>query len=137
MGRIIGIDFGAKRTGIATTDPLRIIASALTTVESETVIEFLKKYVASEVVDEFVVGLPLNLNNQETDGTALVRAFLIQLEAVFPDKKIATHDERFTSKMALQTMILGGSSKKDRKVKGNLDKISAQIILQEYMEKRF
>ncbi len=136
MGRFVAIDFGGKRTGIATTDTLKIIASALTTVESEKAVDFLKNYCQTEPVDAIVVGLPINLNGEETHGTALVKVFLEKLKLTLPEMQIDTHDERFTSKMAVQSMIAAGTSKKNRQVKGNVDKISAVIILQEYMTKK-
>jgi putative Holliday junction resolvase len=136
LGRFIAIDYGGKRTGIAVTDPSKIIASALTTVESEKAVDFLKNYCQSEPVDSIVVGLPINLNGEATHGTALVKIFLEKLKLALPEMPIDTHDERFTSKMAVQSMIAAGTSKKNRQVKGNVDKISAVIILQEYMTKK-
>jgi len=134
MGRILAIDYGLKRTGIAVTDTNRIIATALETVESSTLIKFLTTYFQKEPVDLLVVGMPKRLNNEDTDMTAPVRKLIELLQKTFPDKPIALIDERFTSSIALQTMIDGGMSKKDRRVKGNVDKISATLILQSYME---
>lgn len=133
MPRILAIDYGAKRTGLAVTDPLKIIASALETVPSETLIAYLKKYMVSEEVEAFVVGMPKNLDGSDTDGTVYVKRLLEELKTHFP--AIPTHmvDERYTSKMAVQAMIAGGMKKKDRQVKGNIDKISAVIILQGFM----
>lgn len=134
MGRILAIDYGGKRTGIAVTDPLQLIATSLETVPSHELIAFLKQYLQKEKVDAFVVGMPKKLDNTDTNGTLLVNRFLVQLEKEFADMPVHLIDERFTSKMAMDTMIAGGMKKKDRRVKGNVDKISAVIILQSYME---
>jgi len=134
LPRILAIDYGAKRTGVAVTDPLKIIASALETVPSEKMIEYLKVYTQKEEVEAFVVGMPKNLDGSVTDGTIYVERFVEVLKANFPLTPIHLHDERFTSKMAVQAMIAGGMKKKDRRVKGNIDKISAVIILQSFME---
>lgn len=133
MPRILAIDYGAKRTGLAVTDPSKIIASALETVPTDKLLEYLKKYTQTEAVEAFVVGMPKNLDGTATDGTAYVERFVIELKNSFPETPIHLHDERFTSKMAMQTMIAGGMKKKDRQVKGNIDKISAVIILQSFM----
>ena len=133
MPRILAIDYGAKRTGLAVSDPLKIIASALETVPSETLIVYLKKYMQSEEVEAFVVGMPKNLDGSDTHGTSYVNRLLEELKTHFPDTPVHLADERFTSKMAVQTMIAGGMKKKDRQVKGNIDKISAVIILQGFM----
>jgi putative holliday junction resolvase len=134
MPRILAIDYGAKRTGLAVTDPSKIIASALETVATDKLLEYLKKYTQTEAVEAFVVGMPKNLNGTSTDSTAYVKRFVVELKNIFPETPIHLHDERFTSKMAVQTMIAGGMKKKDRQVKGNIDKISAVIILQSFME---
>jgi len=136
MGRILAIDYGTKRTGIAVTDPLRIIATALDTVESSQLIEFLKKYFQREGVDEVVIGMPKQMNNQDSETAPAVRKFVEHFKNTFPEKPISLADERFTSSMAHRTMIDGGMSKKNRQVKGNVDKISATIILQSYMESK-
>lgn len=133
MPRLLAIDYGAKRTGIAVSDPLKIIASALETVPSNTLIDYLKKYIQSEPVEAFIVGMPKNLDGSETDGTAYVKRLLEELKTNFPTMPVHLQDERFTSKMAVQTMIAGGMKKKDRQIKGNVDKISAVIILQGFM----
>lgn len=133
MPRLLAIDYGAKRTGIAVSDPLQIIASALETVPSNTLIDYLKKYIQSEPVEAFIVGMPKNLDGSETDGTVYVKRLLEELKANFPTIPVHLQDERFTSKMAVQTMIAGGMKKKDRQIKGNVDKISAVIILQGFM----
>ncbi|MFM8914592.1 MAG: Holliday junction resolvase RuvX [Flammeovirgaceae bacterium] len=133
MGRILSIDYGTKRTGLAVTDPLRIIATALETVESAKLIEFLKKYFEREVVDEVVIGMPKQMNNQESDTAGAVRQFIEKFKKAFPEKPIDTYDERFTTSIAQQAMIMGGMKKKDRQVKGQTDRISAVLILQDYM----
>ncbi len=133
MGRILAIDYGKKRTGIAVTDPLRIIATPLETVLSQEVLNFLKAYLQKETVDEFVVGMPKTLLNEDSEIAPLVRRFVEELKKTFPEKTIHLADERFTSSMARQAMIDGGMKKKDRQVKGNVDKISATIILQSFL----
>ncbi len=134
LPRIIAIDYGSKRTGLATTDPLKIIATALDTVRSFEVLTFLKKYTDTEIVEAFVVGMPKQLDNSDSSNAASVRGFIKQLKKTFPDTAVFEHDERFTSKMALQAMIMSGSKKSDRREKGNIDKISATIILQSFLE---
>jgi putative Holliday junction resolvase len=136
MGRIVAIDYGSKRVGLAVTDPLQIIATALDTVHSKDVIVYLKAYEAKEGIDVFVVGMPKRLDNTETNATPLVKAFVKNLQKNFLSTPVHLHDERFTSSMALQTMIDGGMKKKDRQVKGNVDKISATIILQSFLEQK-
>ncbi|MEO5976726.1 MAG: Holliday junction resolvase RuvX [Chryseolinea sp.] len=135
MGRILAIDYGRKRTGIAVTDPLRIIATALDTVESHQLIQFLKTYLSKESVDEFVVGMPKTLMNDDSENAPLVRTFVDVLKKTFPDKPIHLADERFTSSIAKRSMIESGMKKKDRQVKGNVDKISAVIILQSFLSR--
>ncbi len=137
MSRILAIDLGTKRTGLAVTDPLQILANPLETVETGQLMLFLKAYFAKEEVKTLVLGLPTRLNGEETEMTPKVLKLKEELEKVFPDKKIALVDERFTSKLAMQSMIAMGSKKKDRKEKaGNLDKVSAAIILQSYLEQK-
>ena len=136
MGRILAIDYGLKRTGLAVTDTQRIIATALETVPSSELLKFLKSYFQKETVDQLVLGMPKKLNNTDTDMTQPVRELVKQLQEKFPDKPVALIDERFTSSIAMQTMIAGGMKKKDRRIKGNVDKISATIILQSYMESK-
>ena len=133
MGRIVAIDYGLKRTGIAVTDPLRIIASPLETVSTSELLSFLKKYVIKETVDEFVVGMPKTLSNKDSEIAPSVRLFVDELKKLFPEKPVHLADERFTSSMAQRALIEGGMKKKDRQVKGNVDKVSAAIILQGYM----
>lgn len=136
MARILAIDYGKKRTGLAVTDPLQIIASSLTTVETSQLNGFLKDYFAKEEVEKVVIGLPKNLDGSATDGTPLVESFLAFFKKNYPSIPIATIDERFTSKIAKQTMISSGMKKKDRQNKGNVDMISATIILQDFLNRQ-
>jgi len=133
LGRILAIDYGKKRTGLAVTDPLQIIATALDVIDSATLLSYLKSYFGKEQVDSIVIGLPKNLKNQETDMTAEVRNIADKIQKKFPDKPLHFLDERFTTSIAHQAMITGGMKKKDRQVKGNADKISATIILQDFL----
>ena len=134
MGRILAIDYGSKRTGLAVTDPMRIIATALDTVSSSELLTFLKSYCQKESVDVFVIGMPKTLKNEDSEMAPRIRKFIQELKNAFPEKPVHEVDERFTSSMAQRTMIEGGMKKKDRQVKGNVDKISATIILQSYMD---
>ena len=134
MGRILAIDYGTKRVGLAVTDPLKIIATALDTVPAQEILPYLQQYIDREGVELLVVGLPKKLSSEDTNNTAPVKAFVKQLEKAFPKIPVVLVDERFTSKIALDTMIAGGTKKKDRRDKARLDKISATIILQSYME---
>ncbi|MEQ8581196.1 MAG: Holliday junction resolvase RuvX [Marinoscillum sp.] len=136
MPRILALDYGAKRTGIAVTDPLGIIATPLETVRSHDLMDFLKAYFEKEDVSEVVMGMPMNTDGQPTNATPLVEAAVNRFRKLFPDKKLFLHDERFTSKMALDAMIAGGTKKKDRQKKENIDRISATIILQSYLASR-
>ncbi|MBL7918183.1 MAG: Holliday junction resolvase RuvX, partial [Bacteroidia bacterium] len=120
--------------GLAVTDPLRIIATALETIHSKDVVAFLKEYISKEKVDIIVVGEPKTLKNDKSDSARFIDPFVVHLERTFPEIKIVRYDERFTSAIAQQAMLLGGMKKKDRKNKENVDKISATIILQDYME---
>lgn len=133
MSRILAIDYGLKRTGLAVTDPLKIIATALETVETSTLLSYLQKYMAREPVERLVLGYPLRLNSQETEMTPHVRALEEKLKSSFPAIPISRIDERFTSSLAKQALIAGGMKKKDRRVKGNVDKVSAVLILQSYL----
>lgn len=133
MSRILAIDYGKKRTGLAVTDPLKMIASGLTTVATHDLIPYLKKYLAQEAVELFLIGEPKNLDGSATHATPLVTECIRILEKNFPNVPIKKVDERFTSKMAFQTMIDSGLKKKDRQNKGLVDEISATIILQEYL----
>ncbi|MEO9872915.1 Holliday junction resolvase RuvX [Ekhidna sp.] len=134
MPRILAIDYGAKRTGLAVTDPMSIIASALDVLPSHTLEEFLKSYFQKEEVVRVVIGMPKNTDGRDTNATPLVQAFINRFKKVFPSMELVLHDERFTSKMAMDAMIAGGMKKKDRRNKGNVDKVSATIILQSYLE---
>jgi putative holliday junction resolvase len=136
MGRIIGIDYGQKRTGIAVTDPLQIIANSLASVHSGDVISYLVSYLSKENVDAFVVGYPVQMNNTPSESIKYIDPFIEKLKKTFPGKPVYTVDERFTSKLAVQTMIMGGVKKKNRQNKGLVDAISATIILQSFMEGR-
>lgn len=136
MPRILAIDYGLKRTGIAVTDPMQIIATALETVDTTQLIPFLKKYFEKEQVSEMVIGMPKRLDNTDSDTANAVRKFIELFKQNFPQIPITEVDERFTSSLALDAMISGGMKKKDRQVKGNVDKISATLILQNYMEKK-
>lgn len=137
MPRILAIDLGTKRTGLAVTDPLKILANPLETIETGQLMTYLKSYCAKEEVEVLVLGLPIRLNGQDNEMTPRVMKLKAELEIAFPEKKITLVDERFTSKMAMQSMIAMGSKKKDRKEKaGNLDKVSAAIILQSYLERQ-
>jgi putative Holliday junction resolvase len=133
MGRILAIDYGLKRTGLAVTDPMRIIATPLETVSTASLLTYLNEYTTKETVDEFVVGMPKTLKNEDSEIAPKVRAFVDVLHRTFPDKKVNLIDERFTSRMAMQAMIEGGMKKKDRRDKSNVDKISATIILQSFL----
>ena len=136
MGRLLAIDYGRKRTGIAVTDPFQIIATPLNTYDTRDVLDFLKKYIVEEKVEAIVIGMPKNLQNRATDSTPYVLSFITLLQKSFPDLEIHEVDERFTSKMAFAAMIAGGMKKKERRKKENVDKLSATIILQSYLESR-
>ena len=136
MGRVLAIDYGLKRTGIAVTDPLRIIATPLDTVLTHGLLPFLKSYLQKEPVDAFVIGMPRTLKNEDSAIAPQVRKFIVLLKKEFPGKSVHEVDERFTSSMAQRAMIEGGMKKKDRQVKGNADKISATLILQSFLNAR-
>ncbi len=135
MGRIIAIDYGRKRTGLAVTDPLRITASPLLTVETAQLVPWLRDYFAREQVDEVVIGHPTQLNGQESESMNYIRPFLDLFRKTFPDKPITMFDERFTSVLAHRAMIAGGMKKKDRQNKAVVDRIAACIILEDYLDK--
>jgi putative Holliday junction resolvase len=135
MPRVLSIDYGMKRTGIAVTDPLQIIASGLTTVASHDLISFLKNYFQKETVELILVGEPKNLDHTATDATKLVKQLIRKLEKEFPFIPIKTVDERFTSKMASRAMIDMGMKKKQRRNKALVYEIAATILLQEYLER--
>lgn len=136
MDRIIGIDYGRARVGVAVSDPLGIFASPLDTVPSAKIIEYLQKYASAETVVKFVVGYPLNLNGAPAQAAADVDAFLKKLQKAFPEIPVALEDERFTSVLAHRAMIDGGMKKSERRDKNSVDKISAAIILQSYLDKK-
>ena len=133
MSRILAIDFGKVRTGIAITDELQIIASGLTTVDTSNLISFLKEYTQKEKVELFLVGLPKQMDNSASESETLIKPFLEKLSKTFPSIPVKRVDERFTSKMAFQSMIDGGLKKKQRQNKGLVDEISATLILQSYL----
>ncbi len=133
MGRVLAIDFGKKRTGIAVTDELQIIASGLTTVNTKELIPFLKEYVQKENVELFILGKPKQMDNTDSESESLIIPFLQKLKKSIPNIPIKREDERFTSKMAFQTMIDSGLNKKQRQNKALVDEISATIILQSYL----
>ena len=136
MGRILAIDYGRKRVGLAVTDPLQIIANKLTTVRAHDIFDFLTKYFATEKIDEVVVGYPTTLKNEPSESIRYINTFLKQFEKKFPEHKLVLADERFTSKIAFQTMIDAGLKKKDRQNKALIDAVSATLILQNYLEQK-
>jgi len=134
MARILAIDYGGKRTGLAVTDPLQIIATGLATIDSKELIPFLKKYFSEEQVELIIIGLPKNWDESDTHGTPLVEAAIKKLQKEFPAIPLKTVDERYTSKMARDAMLEMGMKKKERRDKKNVDIIAATIILQEYLQ---
>lgn len=134
MARILAIDYGGKRTGLAVTDPMQIIATGLTTIESKELIPYLKKYFLVEAVELIIIGLPKNWDDSDTHGTPLAEAAIKKLQKEFPQIPLKTVDERYTSKMAKDAMLQMGMKKKDRRIKANVDIIAATIILQEYLQ---
>ena len=135
MDRIIGIDFGRKRTGIAVSDPLGIFATALDTIHSTKIIDYIKNYAQTESIMRIVVGYPKNMDNRPSEAAADVDVFLKQLAKAFPDLPVTLEDERFTSVLAHRVMIDGGMKASDRRDKKSVDKISASIILQSYLDR--
>jgi len=136
MGRILGIDYGMKRVGLAVTDPLQIFASPLNTVTVQEFDSFIDEYLKTEQIDEFVVGYPMQLNNKPSESVKYIDPFLKRLRKRFPEKTLHLVDERFTSQIALRTMIDGGVKKKGRRNKMIADMISASIILQSFLDRR-
>ncbi len=136
MARILAFDYGAKRTGIACTDPDQMISTAIGTITSNEVISFLTDYLKREKVELFVVGYPKTLQNTPAESAPLVDDFITKLKSHFKEIPVAVYDERFTSKIAFRTMIAGGLKKMDRRNKATIDQVSAVIILQDYMEWR-
>ena len=135
MDRIVGIDYGRKRVGVAVSDPLGIFASPLDTVPAAKIIDYLKKYAETESVTRFVVGYPMNMNNTPSEAAADVDMFLKSLAKAFPSVPVTLEDERFTSVLAHRAMIDGGMKAKDRRDKNSVDKISAAIILQSHLDR--
>jgi putative Holliday junction resolvase len=136
LARILAIDYGQKRVGLAVTDSLQIIATALDTIHSKDVVQYISEYVSRENVELFVVGFPKDLQNNDTDATKYVEAFVTQLERKIPNIPIEKIDERFTSKIAFRAMIDGGLKKNARRNKAMIDKLSAVVILQSYLEQK-
>jgi putative Holliday junction resolvase len=136
MPRILAIDYGIKRTGIAVTDELQIIASGLTTVPSETAIVFLKDYFSKETVAKVLIGEPKQMDGTPSESTAVIEKFVSDFKTTFPEMPVVRVDERFTSKMAFQTMIDSGLKKKQRQNKGLVDEIAATILLQDYLTRK-
>ena len=133
MGRILALDYGTKRVGIAVTDPLKIIATSLITVHANETLDYIKTYMTKESVELIVVGLPVQMNGQPSEVEVHIKSFLKKLINQIPEIPVVRYDERFTTKMAISSMIEGGYKKKDRRDKKNLDSISATLILQGYL----
>jgi putative holliday junction resolvase len=136
MPRILAIDYGLKRTGIAVTDELQIIASGLTTVASDTAIAFLKNYFATENVAKVIIGEPRQMDNSPSESAAIIEAFVAKFKSEFPEMPVVRVDERFTSKLAFQSMIDSGLKKKQRQDKALIDEIAATIMLQDYLSRK-
>ena len=136
MGRILAIDYGTKRTGVAVTDPLRIIAGGLETVPTHQLMPWLRQYFAAENVDIIVIGKPLRMDGTPSESFAHIEPFAARLRRDFPDKEVVWHDERFTSRIAQQAIIAGGVRKMARRDKALIDKVSAAVILESYLESR-
>lgn len=136
MGRILAIDYGKKRVGLAVTDPLQIIANKLTTIPSHEIFDFLKSYFQKESVEQVIIGYPRQMNNEASEAVLYINPFLKRFQKLFPEMPIELVDERFTSRMAFQTMIDAGLKKKDRQNKETVDAVAATIILQSYLEQK-
>lgn len=136
MGRLLGLDYGTKRIGVAETDDLQIISSPLTTIHSKDIVAFITEYHTKNPLEAIVIGEPKNLDTSETDASKKVKEFITFMTRKFPQIKIEVVDERFTSKMAAQSMVMAGVKKKKRQEKGSLDKVSAAIILQSFIDRR-
>ncbi len=134
MGRILGIDYGRKRTGVAVTDPLKIVAGNLATVPTHTLMQFIKDYIARETVERIVVGQPSQLNGEPSESMRYITPFVNRLKKELPDMPVVMYDERFTSTIAHQAMIDGGMKKSDRRDKSRVDAIAATIILNDYLQ---
>jgi putative Holliday junction resolvase len=136
LGRILAFDYGKKRTGVAVTDPLQIIANSIETVPTSQIMEFVANYLKNEKVEIFVLGYPRQMNNQPSETAPAIEAFARKLKAKYPEIPVEFEDERFTSKLAQQAIIMGGVKKKDRQNKGLVDSVSATIILQSFLYRR-
>lgn len=134
MGRILAIDYGRKRTGLAVTDALRITANPLVTISTHTLIDWLRQYLAAEQVDEVVIGHPRQMNGEDSDSMQYIRPFMAEFRRTFPDTPLVEYDERFTSVIAHRAMLAGGMKKKDRQDKATVDRLAACIILQGYID---
>ena len=137
MGRILGIDYGRKRTGIAVTDPLQIVAGNLATVPTHTLMSFIKDYITREQVDRIIIGQPTQLNGDPSESMKYITPFVKQLHKELPDMPVVMYDERFTSTIAHRAMIDGGMKKSDRRDKSRVDAIAATIILNDYLQSKF
>ena len=136
MGRILGIDYGRKRTGLAVTDPLQFVAGNLATVPTHELLQFIKDYIAREQVERIVIGLPTQLNGQPSESMKYITPFVNRLHKELPDMPVVMYDERFTSTIAHQAMIDGGMKKSDRRDKSRVDAIAATIILNDYLQSK-
>lgn len=134
MGRILAIDYGRKRTGLAVTDALRITANPLVTIPTHTLLDWLRQYFATEQVDEVVIGHPRQMNGQDSESMAYIRPFMAEFRCAFPDMLLTEYDERFTSVLAHQAMLTGGMKRTQRQDKATVDRLAACIILQGYMD---
>jgi len=136
VARVLAIDYGRKKVGLAVTDPYQIIANGMGTVPAHTILKYLKKYISEEEIETIVVGHPKQMNNTDSESMVYIKPFMEKLKVLFPEMNIEMMDERFTSKIAFQTMIDGGLKKKARRNKELVDSISATIILQSWLEKK-
>ncbi len=137
MGRILGIDYGRKRTGVAVTDPLKIVAGNLATVPTHTLMQFIKDYIGREPVERIVIGQPTQLNGEPSESMKYITPFVNRLRKELPDMPVVMYDERFTSTIAHQAMIDGGMKKSDRRDKARVDAIAATIILNDYLQSKY
>ena len=137
MGRILGIDYGRKRSGVAVTDPMQIVAGNLATVPTHTLLQFIKDYIARETVDRIVIGQPVQLNGEPSESMKYITPFVNRLRRELPDMPVVMYDERFTSTIAHQAMIDGGMKKSDRRDKARVDAIAATIILNDYLQSKY
>ena len=136
MARILGIDYGRKRTGIAVTDPLQIVANSLATVPTHTLLDYIKNYVAQEAVEAIVIGQPTQLNGQPSESMRYITPFVKKLQKEMQQMPVIMYDERFTSTIAHQAMLDGGMKKSDRQDKNRVDAIAATIILNDYLQSK-